>query len=422
MHSATPVRRRRKTHFSWRAIVSLAVRNLLRHRGRTVSVLAAIMFGTVGLALSQGFIADVFVQLGEAIVHSQSGHIQLASGGYYTYGTQQPDKYVVSDPEGDKKRILSLPEVEDTMARLSFSGLMSRGRADLAIIGEGIEPGKEEKLSSFLRMAEGRRLKDDDRYAVVIGKGVSDSLQLRTGERVNLLVTTSGGAMNTLDLEVVGVFQTFSKEYDSRAVKLPLSAAQELLGTTSANTLVVSLKNTADTRRVAAVVSERTVWRNQEVRTWEQLNDFYPKTVEMYQKQFGGLRAIIMLMVLLGVVNSVNSSVFERMSEFGTMRALGNRSLDVFRLVMAECALLGLFGALAGVGLALLLAYVISLVGIPMPPPPNADLPYTAYIRLTAGNLVLTALACFAATAAAAIIPAVRVARCPIAEALRQSR
>ena len=79
--------------------------------------------------------------------------------------------------------------------------------------------------------------------------------------------------------------------------------------------------------------------------TWLKLNDFYAKTVEMYDVQFGVLRIIILLMVLLSVVNSVNMSVFERVGEFGTMMALGNRSRRVFTLIIAENTLIGVAGA-----------------------------------------------------------------------------
>jgi putative ABC transport system permease protein len=227
--------------------------------------------------------------------------------------------------------------------------------------------------------------------------------------------------MNTLDVEVVGVFQSFSKDYDSRAVKIPLSAAQELLDTRGANTLVVSLKRTPDTSAVAGLLKERTVWRDQEVRTWDELNDFYPKTVAMYRMQFGGLQLIILLMVVLSVMNAVNSSVFERTAEFGTARALGNRSWDILRLVVLENAILGLAGSAAGLGLAACVAYVISKVGIPMPPPPNADLPYVAYIRLTWQGITNAMGVTLAATILAALVPAMRVSRLAIATALRSS-
>ena len=166
---------------------------------------------------------------------------------------------------------------------------------------------------------------------------------------------------------------------------------------------------------------ERTVWRDQEVKTWQELNDFYPKTVELYHRQFGGLQFIILLMVLLSVINAVNMTVFERTAEFGTARALGNRGVHVFQMVMLENTLMGLVGGGLGVALGILLAYAISKIGIPMPPPPNADLGYIAYVRVTAGAVIGAFLIGFLATVLAALLPAVRIARMPIAVALRQS-
>jgi putative ABC transport system permease protein len=412
---------RKRTQLPAAVSLTLAYRNVLRHKARSASIAAAVLFGAAVLALSQGFVEDVFIQLGEAIVHSQTGHIQIAKAGFHEHGAHQPDRFMVADPEGDKARIRSVPEVADVMARLHFTGLLNNGKADMPIVGEGIEPESEAAMGSFLKIQAGRYLSADDHFAALLGAGVAKDLRLAPGDRAVLMLTTSDGAMNTLDVEVVGVFQSFSKDYDSRAVKIPLSAAQELLDTRGANTLVVSLKRTPDTSAVAGLLKERTVWRDQEVRTWDELNDFYPKTVAMYRMQFGGLQLIILLMVVLSVMNAVNSSVFERTAEFGTARALGNRSWDILRLVVLENAILGLAGSAAGLGLAACVAYVISKVGIPMPPPPNADLPYVAYIRLTWQGITNAMGVTLAATILAALVPAMRVSRLAIATALRSS-
>lgn len=421
MPSATPAKRRRPTRLAFRAKFTLAVRNVLRHRGRAFTTLGAVAFGVATLILSQGFVEDIFIQLGEAIIHSQTGHIQLAREGYFVHGAHKPDGYLVADPEGDKARIATLPEVEDVMARLGFPGLLSNGRADLPILGEGIEPAKEEKLGSFVKISSGRRLKADDHFHALLGDGVAKSLRLKVGDRAVLMVSTKDGATNTLDVEVVGTFQSFSKEYDNRAVKVPLAAAQELMNTKTANTLVVSLKQTAFTRKVANTLTERNVWRDQEVKMWDQINDFYPKTVALYGKQFGGLRMVILLMVLLSVVNAVNTGVFERTAEFGTARALGNRRRNILEIILIENSLLGLLGVAAGVGIGVGLAKAISYVGIPMPPPPNSDLPYVALVRVS-WNAIITASAIgFTATFLASIFPAVKMARMDIASALRKS-
>src|SRR5262245_2751602 len=101
MPSDMPTKPRRGTHLPLTATLKLASRNVLRHKGRTATTLAAVTFGVVALVLSQGFVEDIFVQLGEAIIHSQTGHLQLAKEGYFAHGAHQPDKYLVPDPEGD---------------------------------------------------------------------------------------------------------------------------------------------------------------------------------------------------------------------------------------------------------------------------------------------------------------------------------
>ena len=155
-----------------------------------------------------------------------------------------------------------------------------------------------------------------------------------------------------------------------------------------------------------------------ELRTWQELNDFYDKTVRLYVQQFGVLQLIILTMVVLSVTNSVNMSVLERVAEFGTMKALGNRDRYVFGVIVTESVILGIAGASIGTVAAVSIAYTISRIGIPMPPPPNSELAYTAHI-LVVPSIVATAFAIglFAAFIAA-LLPARRVAKSNISNAL----
>ena len=131
------------------------------------------------------------------------------------------------------------------------------------------------------------------------------------------------------------------------------------------------------------------------------------------------LQLIVLVMVVLSVANSINMSVHERIGEFGTMMALGDRGSKVFRLVVTESALLGSIGAALGVALGVALALGISAVGIPMPPPPNGNLGYTASIRIVPSVLAMAFGVGFAATTLAALLPAFRVSRTAVADALR---
>jgi putative ABC transport system permease protein len=399
----------------------LALRNVFRHKLRTALTLAAIVFGVVGLVLSGGFVRDVQIQLGEALIHSQSGHLQIAREGYFSYGSRSPEKYAIESPAVVRGRIAGRAGIDDVLTRVHFSGLLNNGRTDWPIVGEGVEPSKEAKLGSSIRIVAGRQLADNDAYGTVIGQGVAKALNLSPGDRVTLLLSTAEGALNNLDLEIVGVFQSFSQDFDARAIRIPLEAAQEVLGSNRANTLVVSLKNTDDTDAIGARVAELLSGRNLEVKNWRELNDFYEKTVELYRRQFGFLQFIVLLMVVLSVANSVNMSVFERVGEFGTMMSLGDRRNTVFRLIVTENVLLGLIGATLGLLAGIAFAEILSAIGIPMPPPPNANLGYTARIQLVPTELATAFAVGLSATIVAALWPARRVSRTPIVAALRSN-
>jgi len=398
---------------------TLALRNVFRHRGRTAMTLAAIIFGVAGVVLSGGFVRDIFVQLGEALIHSQTGHLQVLRTGYFEAGTRSPENFRIENIAQLRQQISAIPEVQEVMARVSFSGLLNNGRSDWAIVGEGVEPDKEAQLGTYLKISAGRQLRDSDRAGLLLGQGVAQGLKVSAGDRVTLLVNTAEGALNSMEFEVVGVFQSFSKDFDARTVRIPLAAARELLGSDGINGLVVSLKETADTGPVANLLRIRFAGKRLEVKTWVELNDFYEKTVALYDRQFGVLQLIILAMVLLSVASSVNMSVFERVGEFGTMMALGNGRGDVFRLILMESALLGLIGGLLGVLLGVVMAIAISAIGIPMPPPPNANLGYTAFIRVVPTVLAMAFLVGFGATALATLLPAARMSRTPVVTALR---
>ncbi|MEO8304298.1 MAG: ABC transporter permease [Betaproteobacteria bacterium] len=400
-------------------LVRLALRNLARQRMRTGVTLAAIAFGVAALIVTGGFVEDIFVQLGEALIHSQSGHLQVASRGFFAGGTRTPERFLIKDPGPLRERIAATPGVADTLLRIGYSGLLNNGRSDLSILGDGAEPEREARMGTSMRMVAGKPLSAADPRGIVVGEGVAKALNLSVGEPVTLLVNTAQGALNTGEFVLTGVFQTFSKDFDDRAVRTSIGAAHELLDTDGAGTIVVVLDRTEDTDRVAAALRSWAPAAGLEVRTWVELNDFYEKAVTLYERQFGVLQLIILIMVVMSVANSINMSVFERIGEFGTMMALGDRWSKVFHLVLTESALLGLIGALLGVLLGVALALAISAIGIPMPPPPNGNLGYTATIRIVPVVLAMAFAVGFAATTLAALLPAYRVSRTPVVDALR---
>lgn len=402
-------------------MLKLAFRNIFRNRSRTALTLAAIVSGVAAIIVSGGFVEDTFVQLRESTIHSRLGHLQIFRQGYLEYGQRDPARYLISSPKQVTEALRPIPHVKEVMARLNFSGLANNGQADLPILGEGVEPGKEARLGTATTLVAGRALRDTDAFGAAIGEGVAAALQLKPGGYLTLMVNTPQGALNTIEFQVVGVFRTFSKDYDDRAVRIPLAAAQELLSTAAVHSLVVLLDNTDTTDQVQSAISGLLGKQGYEIKSWHELADFYSKTVALYKRQFGALQFIILVMLVLSIASTINMTVFERTGEFGTLLAIGLRRPQIFKLVLVENILLGLLGGVLGVVIGVALAGIISGIGIPMPPPPGSNIGYTAYIRVVPFALAAAAAIGTLAAMAAAVLPGRRASRLAVVEALRHN-
>jgi putative ABC transport system permease protein len=402
-------------------MLKLAFRNIFRNRLRTGLTLAAIVSGVAAIIVSGGFVEDVFVQLRESTIHSRLGHAQIFRKGYLDYGQREPARYLIEEPQPLVDQVSLIPHVKSVMTRVNFSGLANNGQADLPVIGEGVEPDKEAGLGTAMSFIAGHTLRDEEPYDVIVGEGVAAALQLEPGSPLNLTVNTPDGALNVLEFTVAGVFRSFSKDYDDRAVRIPQAAAQELLYTPAVHSVVVALDDTAHTDAVVAELRRQFGPLGYEVKSWQELADFYNKTVALYKRQFGALQVIILVMLVLSVASTVNMVVYERTGEFGTLLALGLKRRQIFRLVLLENSLLGVVGGGLGVVAGLALAAAISAIGLPMPPPPGSNAAYTASIRIVPWVLALAALTGAAAAALAALLPGRRASRLAVVDALRHN-
>ena len=180
-------------------MLRLALRNVLRHKLRTALTLAAISSGVAGLVLSGGFVEDSLLQLREATIHSQLGHLQIRRVDSRQDGSRAQPKSMIDDPQKMMTRVKRLRQVDDVMARVNFEAVLNNGRADMPIQGVGIEPDKEARLGTSITMIAGRGLRGEGPYEILLGGGRRKRFQTQAGDRATLFTNSAEGALNTVD-------------------------------------------------------------------------------------------------------------------------------------------------------------------------------------------------------------------------------
>ena len=403
--------------------LSLALRNVFRNRVRTAVALLAIATGCAALIVNGGMIYNIFRELREDAIHGRHGHIQVYRRGYTENHRREPSRYLLPRLEADRVVALvkAVPHVARVTKRREFTGMISRADRYVAFVGIGVEPDQDPEFSRHMTMKSGRPLSPDDAYGVVAGLGLSEKIDATPGTPLTLTANTSSGALNATDASLRGVFEGGLKEYDDWTLKVPIQAAQELLGDDRIEQIVILLDRTESVPQVLSALQaafERD-GLDLEVKPWNELALFHNQVVSLFRRELDVITLIISTIVILGIANTIGMSIVERRMELATLRALGLRPGIVGRLLMTEALITGLLGGGLGVMLGVAIAVVASAIGIPFPSPPGATRPFLGGVDIVPGIVAFSFVLSVAATLAAAAFPVWRSLKRPIAETLR---
>ena len=347
-------------------MTKLAWRNIWRNRRRTAITLASIAFGLAAILFVQSLIKTIQLQLIEKATGVFTGHVQVVAKGVDDY--KLPDKNI-KDIARVEKAAAALPGVVEYGKRLHITGLASSDSDSAGVLLCGVEPGKERRITSMHSYkTQGEYLRDPSAPEAYIGAKLAEQLGVGLGGDLVLMASASDGSIGAERFRIVGVFQTGSHTFDAQLVYVPLAPLQGMLALEGRiNNLIVRL---ADPQRIyearaelAAGLSDLPV----EAVTWEQI-DHELVGIRRYQNALLSIvLAVVFAIVALGVANTLLMSMFERLREFGVLRALGARPSFIVRTVLLESFLLCLCGTALGVALGAGAIFYYRRAGLVLP-------------------------------------------------------
>jgi len=407
----------------------LALRNLARNRRRTALSLAVVASGAAAIVLTAGFVRFSFDGLREAMIHGGLGHLEVAAAAEVARrgaGTlDRPADAGVADWRALRDELERLPGVVAVGANLHLMGIAQRdGGGAVSFVGVGVEPARERAMGFVTKLRDGAPLPDADPApgddAALVAVGLAESLGVGVGDRLTLLAARGDGMLNALDVTVAGLYTTGVAELDTRMLKLPLASAARLAESDRASNLLVGLADTGATSRAQAAVEALVAGRVPPlaVTPWTARAPFYGQVRDLYLGIFNFLGAVVVLLVVLAASNTLVMTVFERMRELGTLRALGTTPGQVAALLAAEALWLGLLGGALGAATGWLGVHAINALGLRMPPPPGAVDPIDLRLAVVPEAMAGAAALMAAVLLVASLVPILRAVRVEVVEAL----
>ncbi len=310
----------------------------------------------------------------------------------------------------------ALPGVAGVSPMVAGAGLAQRGEASKSIALVGVDLDRYDRIVNLRRkvVAGSARLGPGE---AILGRDLAADLGVRVGDRVSLV--TSGGAGNAGSTDgntreavrVTALVDLGVRELNRRTVIVPLRAAQSLVGLPGgATNLDLVLTDVWAAPAIATSLARRWPYK---VESWQDTNAPLVSALNAQSVSTSLIRAVVMVVVVLGIASVLVVSVVQKQREIGILRAMGATRGQVLRIFLLQGAIVGALGSALGVLLAvgLIWAFTTFVRGSDGLPLFNITLAPGLALRIAAIATLCGVLA--------AVAPARRAAKLDPAQAIR---
>ena len=400
-------------------LIKLGLRNLWRRRRRSVLTWLMILLGTTlivyGVGLAEGSYGDMI----RLATQSFTGQFQVQAEGF----DDKPSLFkTVKDPEAVERALLAREGVLAVTRRVECAGLLAAGAKTSSAYVLGVDPAREGAVTTLPKtLVQGRWLSDDDAAGglpLLLGRGLARRLGVAPGDTLSFVGQAADGSLAAELFILTGILASGAAEMDAGLALMRLEDAQSLLALEGRAHRIVGAVD--DWSKLDAILAGVDPGEGNALLSWRKLLPELDRTIDSDRQGTRIFLVIILLMVTLGVTNTMMMAVFERTREFGVMAALGTTPGKLLATVLWEAFWLSASGVLAGVGAGALLNRWVPL------PVGSEGIDFGGVLievmrgrNCLLGNLYYPALI-FAAGLLAGVIPALRAARLSPAAALRK--
>jgi len=400
----------------------VGLRNIARNPRRSVLNATALSLGVAVMIIGLGWIRGYHTTIYGGIRNLETGDIEVLRDGYLDQERRLPLDLAVPDSPSLARKILGDPSVAAVAERIDFGATVGSAAGSVRVLGRGIDPAAETRVTTISSFLTQGSFLSAGKSGILLGASLAAKLGVRAGELVALSATDRYSVQNFIEIPVEGTFRFGIPSLDDNLIFVDLATARQLLSLPgSATRLVVRLKAGISEDSALASLQEILRGTNMKAYPWQR---FAEVVVSATSADIGGfwiILAVIFLLIVIGIVNSMSMTVHERTREIGTLRAIGMRRFQLAFVFLSEAATLALLAAAVGCILGGIFAFYMARVGIDFSKT-SLEMPIPFGHRFNGDyrlpDFLLSSAGCMASALLGSLLPTRRAARLSISRAL----
>jgi len=390
-----------------------AWRNLWRNRRRTAITIAAVTANaTVLIVLScinDGVIGNGIRNVTGLVV----GDAQIHAPGYRAtrsiYETIDKPKEII-----DKARSKGIKAVPRSLG----AGLIALGTKSAGAIIWGVDAAAErDTFALATKISAGRYLNGKTKSEVVLGYRLARSLNAKVGAEVVLLVQAFDGSMGNELFTVVGLMSEVGENVDRSAVFMN-RVDYDTLFVSKEKVHQIAFRGPRNQPLERTMAQLKPMVGKAELKSWKGLLPSFADMVGMNANVSMLFGFIFALAAGLGVMNTMLMATYDRVREFGVIRALGGSSRRILIGITTEAMLLAFVSSVFAAILGTLGAWYLQEVGIDLTAIAGGGVHISGVVmdavlraELSVGNVVFSCVLMSIVCPIASLYPAFKAAR-----------
>jgi len=344
--------------------VQIAWRNIWRNPRRTGVILIAVVIGVWSMIFLGALMRGILAGMIHNGINTLTGHIQIQQ----THYPQDPSiDYRIADP-ADIENVLTehLPESSQWTRRVRVNSVVNNARHNKGAILVGIDPEKEARLSFIgTAVTQGRYLKAGEANAVVVGRALAEQFETGLGRKLIVMSQDANGRIASRAFRIRGIFQAEMEATEKSYIFVTLPVAQKMLKIGEAvSEIAVLLPNHDQTEEADRMLKKELAGRDLVVRSWMEALPLLQAYLKMYDSFILIWFVVVFVAMGFGILNTTLMAVFERMREFGLLKALGMRPGRIITGILTESLFILMMGLVVGNLLGLASCWALSFHGI----------------------------------------------------------
>lgn len=379
-------------------LLKIASRNVNRQKRRSSLLALAMGFGMMIIILVSSFTAGLIETSQESFSSMLGGEIYISGEILLDSGRIGGRIENTTAPEAVLSRFGG--NIEAFHKRSSVTGSFIFGSKKTTGTLYGVDLEKEHDMLASIELLEGSLEAAGQENGLILSESVIEEIGAELNERVLFSFRTVTGQANVGEFTIAAIIADGTSLGLNGLAYADISALNPLIGLEKEEYQSVSirLKDIADMERLTDGIEEALAglapikaekadgggfgpaghgpmaafFSSGEEEVWEgtrftvrNLNDylsFVTEIVDVLNMVGYGLFVCLLLITMVGLLNTFRMIMIERTREIGTMRAIGLLQKDVHRLFLLESLMLSIRGILAGTAGAIVLGGAVSLI------------------------------------------------------------